>query len=265
MKARSEHMRRSLDGKVAIVTGASREIGAAMAETLAAHGCAVLAAHFGEAERAATVVERIRAHGGQALAHDADLARVEANQALVARAVEVFGRVDILAANAGLTISAPFLDTNEEQWDTLFNLNVKGSFFAAQAAARQMIAQQSGGRIVFSASVTGVQAIPGLSAYGITKAALRHMAKTLACELGPYGITVNALGIGAILNERNRNDDPDYEAHWSGVTPTGRVGLPDDVAQALLFVVSPGAAHITGQTLVIDGGWTLTSPLPPSS
>lgn len=254
-----------LDGKVAIVTGASREIGAAMAELLAAHGCAVLAAHFGEAERAEAVVERIRATGGRALAHDADLSSVAANRALIARAMEAFGRVDILAANAGLTISAPFLDTTEDQWETLFNLNVKGSFFAAQAAARQMIAQGDGGRIVFSASVTGVQAIPGLSAYGITKAALRHMAKTLACELGPYGITVNALGIGAILNERNRASDPEYEAHWNSITPTGRVGMPADVAQALLFLASPGAAHITGQTLIIDGGWTLTSPLPPSS
>lgn len=254
-----------LDGKVAIVTGASREIGAAMAEMLAAHGCAVLAAHFGEADRAEAVVERIRATGGRALAYDADLSSVAANQALIARAVEVFGRIDILAANAGLTISAPFLDTTEEQWDTLFNLNVKGSFFAAQAAARQMIAQGDGGRIIFSASVTGVQAIPGLSAYGITKAALRHMAKTLACELGPYGITVNALGIGAILNERNRSDDPEYEAHWNSVTPTGRVGMPADVAQALIFLASPGAGHITGQTLIIDGGWTLTSPLPSPS
>jgi len=258
-------MSRSFEGKVAIVTGASREIGAAMAEALASHGCAVLAAHSGEAERADAVVERIRATGGRALAYDADLSRVAANRALIVRAVEAFGRVDILAANAGLTIGAPFLDTTEEQWDTLFNLNVKGSFFAAQTAARQMIAQGDGGRIVFSASVTGVQAIPGLSAYGITKAALRHMAKTLACELGPHGITVNALGIGAIVNERNRNDDPEYEAHWGRVTPTGRVGLPTDVAQALLFLASPEAAHITGQTLIIDGGWTLTSPLPPSS
>ena len=258
-------MSRSFEGKVAIVTGASREIGAAMAEALASHGCAVLAAHSGEAERADAVVERIRATGGRALAYDADLSRVAANRALIVRAVEAFGRVDILAANAGLTIGAPFLDTTEEQWDTLFNLNVKGSFFAAQTAARQMIAQGDGGRIVFSASVTGVQAIPGLSAYGITKAALRHMAKTLACELGPHGITVNALGIGAIVNERNRNDDPEYETHWSRVTPTRRVGLPADVAQALLFLASPGAAHITGQTLIIDGGWTLISPLPPSS
>ena len=125
-------MSRLLDGKVAIVTGASREIGATMAELLAAHGCAVLAAHFGEAERAEALAERIRANGGRILIHDADLSRVAANQALIARAVDAFGRVDILAANAGLTISAPFLATTEEQWDTLFNLNVKGSFFAAR-------------------------------------------------------------------------------------------------------------------------------------
>jgi NAD(P)-dependent dehydrogenase (short-subunit alcohol dehydrogenase family) len=125
-------MSRLLDGKVAIVTGASREIGAAMVELLAAYGCAVLAAHFGEAERAEALAERLRAGGGRVLTHDADLSQVAANQALIARAVNAFGRVDILAANAGLTISAPFLATTEEQWDTLFNLNVKGSFFAAR-------------------------------------------------------------------------------------------------------------------------------------
>ncbi|NWG22524.1 MAG: SDR family oxidoreductase [Chloroflexi bacterium] len=251
------------EGQVAIVTGASREIGAAISEALAAQGCAILAAHLGEPERATALVERIRAAGGRALAHDADLSSVDANYALVARAVAAFGRVDILAANAGITISTPFLDTSEAEWDRLCNVNLKGSFFAAQAAARQMIAQRGGGRIIFSASVTGVQALAGLSAYGITKAALRHMAKTLARELGAHGITVNALGIGAILNERNLSTDPAYETHWGAITPTGRVGMPSDVAQALLFLASPGAAHITGHTLMVDGGWTLTSPMPP--
>lgn len=256
---------RAFTGKVAIVTGASREIGAAMAEALAEQGCAVLAAHYGEPHRAAALIERIRAAGGQALAYETDLSRVAACDALVDRAVTAFGRVDILAANAGLTISAPFLETTEEQWNTLFDLNVKGSYFAAQAAARQMIRQGQGGRIVFSSSVTGITAIRGLGAYGVTKAALRHMAAVLAGELGAHGITVNALGIGAILNERNLRNDSEYEAHWGAVTPTGRVGMPADVAQALLFLASPGAAHVTGHTLVVDGGWTLTSPMPPAS
>jgi 3-oxoacyl-[acyl-carrier protein] reductase len=260
----------NLHNRVAIVTGASREIGAAMAEALAGAGAAVLVAHYAEPERAAAVVARISASGGRALAHDADCSSVAANQQLVARAVAAFGRLDIFVANAGLTIASSFLDTNEADWDTLTNLNLKGSFFGAQAAARQMIAQATagpaaaggGGRIIFSSSVTGVQAVPNLVAYGVTKAGLRHMAKVLALELGPHGITVNALGIGATVNERNLRDDPDYAAHWAGVTPAGRAGQPADVAAALLFLASPAAAMVTGQTLLTDGGWTIASRMP---
>jgi len=252
----------SLRDKVAIVTGASREIGAAMAEALAGAGAAVLVAHYAEPALAEAVVARIAAAGGRALAHDADCSTVAANQALVARAVAAFGRLDIFAANAGLTIEKPFLETDESTWDTLVDLNLKGSYFGAQAAARQMIAQGSGGRIVFSSSVTGMRTVPNLSAYGVTKAGLRHMARVLGYELGQYGITVNALGIGAIVNERNMRDDPDYAAHWAGVSPVGRAGQPADVAAALMFLVSPEASLINGHTLVLDGGWTNYSPMP---
>ena len=260
-------MRMSLQGKVAIVTGASREIGAAMAEALAGAGAAVLVAHHGEGALAAEVVARIGAHGGRALAYDADLSSVEANRRMVARAVETFGRLDILAANAGLTIWGSFLDTDEAAWDTLVDLNLKGSFFGAQAAARQMIGQGRGpdgygGRIVFSSSVTGVIGAPNLSAYGITKAGLRHMATCLGVELGRYGITVNALGIGSTVNERNLTIDPDYAEHWATVMPVGRAIQPADLAQALLFLASPESAMITGHTLMVDGGWTATSPIP---
>lgn len=252
----------NLANSVAIVTGANREIGAAMCETLAAAGAAVFAAHYGEPERIAATVERITASSWRIVAHEADLRHVVACQELVARAVEAFGRVDIFAANAGMTINAPFLETDEATWDTLFDLNLKGAYFGAQAAARQMIAQGDGGRIVFSSSVTGMRAFAGLSAYGITKAGLRQMAQLLALELGPHRITVNALGIGAILNERNLADDADYAAHWAATNPAGRVGYPNDVAGALRFLVSPDAAWITGQTLVVDGGLTVTTLLP---
>lgn len=256
-----------LEGKVAIVTGASREIGAAMAEALAAAGAAVVVAHYGEPERAAQVVARIQGAGGQALAVDADLSDIAANAELVARAVAAFGRLDIFVANAGLTLWSPFLETTPAIWQTLVDLNLKGSFFGAQAAARQMVAQGRdrhgyGGRIVFSSSVTGIQAIPNAAVYGMTKAALRHLARELAVELGPHGITVNALGIGATVNERNLRDDPAYAEHWAALIPTGRVGEPQDAAQALLFLVSPAAAMVNGHTLVLDGGWTATSPLP---
>ncbi len=257
----------SLQGKVAIVTGGSREIGAVMAEALAGAGAAVVIAHHGAPELAEAIVARIRSTGGQAVAYQADLSGVADNQRLIAQAVEAFGRLDIFVANAGLTMWGPFLQVDETTWDTVVDLNLKGSYFGAQAAARQMMAQRasgdpSGGRIVFSSSVTGVVALPNCSAYAVTKAALYHMAKVLALELGGSGITVNTLGIGATVNERNVRDDPDYETHWAEVIPTGRCGQPADAAAALLFLVSPEAGMVNGHTLMLDGGWTTVGHAP---
>ncbi|MGH2524348.1 MAG: SDR family NAD(P)-dependent oxidoreductase, partial [Anaerolineales bacterium] len=237
----------SLTGKVAVVTGASREIGAAMAEALAARGAQVMVAHHREPELAQAVVARIQAAGGAALAHDCDCSQVSETRAMVERAVREFGRLDVFVANAGLTMWAPFLEYPEDYWDTVIDLNLKGSFFGAQAAAQQMVRQGGGGHIVLSSSVAGIQAIQYLSAYGISKAGLRHMARSLALELGPHHISVNALGIGATLNARNLNDDPEYDAHWGGVTPAGRAGRPEDAARALLFLVDN--PYITGTTL----------------
>jgi 3-oxoacyl-[acyl-carrier protein] reductase len=259
----------SLQGKVAIVTGGSREIGAAMAEALANAGVAVVVAHYNEADLAEVVVSHIRAAGGRAVAREANLAQVAENRELVAGAVEAFGRLDIFVANAGLTTWGSFLDVEEAAWDTIVDLNLKGSFFGAQAAARQMVAQQTqgedsnyGGRIVFSSSVTGVVALDNCSPYAVTKAGLRHMATMLGFELGQYGITVNALGIGATVNERNLRNDPDYESHWAGVIPTGRCGQPEDVAAGLLYLVSPEARMVSGHTLMIDGGWAQVGRVP---
>lgn len=250
-----------LDGRAAIVTGASREIGAAMAEALAARGAAVVVAHRDEAALADETVARIRARGGTAVAHDADCADVAANRALVARAVACFGRLDVFVANAGLTVWGPFLEYTEAAWDTVADLNLKGSFFGAQAAARQMVAQGSGGAIVFSSSIAGTRAMPFLSAYGTTKAALRHLARSLALELGPHRIAVNALGIGPTVNARNLLDDPDYEARWGALSPAGRAARPDDAARALVYLVDN--PYVTGTTLIVDGGWSVAAPTPP--
>jgi 3-oxoacyl-[acyl-carrier protein] reductase len=257
----------SLKGKVAIVTGGSREIGAAMSEALAGAGATVVVAHYGAPELAGAVVARIHAAGGQALALQADLSSVVGNQQLVAQTVEAFGRLDIFVANAGLTMWVPFLQVDEATWDTVVDLNLKGSYFGAQAAARQMVAQWAAGdaqgsRIVVSSSVTGVQALPNCSVYAVTKAGLCHLATVLGLELGQYGITVNALGIGATANERNARDDPDYEMHWAAVIPTGRCGQPEDAAAALLYLVTPEARMINGHTLLIDGGWTTVGLAP---
>lgn len=247
---------RPLSGRVAVVTGASHEIGAAMAEELAWRGAAVAVAHHGAPELARALAGRIRAAGGGAIEVDGDLSLVDDNRRLVERTVEELGRLDVFVANAGLTRWAPFLDVDEETWDTVVDLNLKGSYFGAQAAARQMAEQGDGGRIVFSSSVTGTLAIANASAYAVTKAGLQHMARVLALELGAHGITVNALAIGATVNERNLADDPDYAEHWADVLPTGRAGTTGDVAAALGFLVSPGAAQVTGHTLTVDGGWS---------
>ena len=248
--------------RVSIVTGASRELGAAMAIALGEPGTAVVVAHHGEPELADDVVARIRSSGAEALAHDADLSTVSANEQLVAFAVGELGRLDVFVANAGLTRWAPFLEVDEATWDTVVDLNLKGSYFGAQGAAQRMVAQGDGGRIVFSSSVTGMVAIPDASAYSVTKAGLAHMARVLALELGPHRITVNALAIGAIVNERNLRDDPDYATRWAGVIPTGRVGQPEDVAAAVRYLASEDAAMVTGHTLTVDGGWAAVGDIP---
>ena len=149
------------------------------------------------------MVAGIRSDGGVAHAFDADLATVGANRELVDFAVDELGRLDVFVANAGLTRWSPFLEMDEATWDEVVDLNLKGSYFGAQAAARRMVAQGDGGRIVFSSSVAGIVTAGNLSAYGVTKAGLAHMARVLAVELGQHGITVNALAIGATVNERN--------------------------------------------------------------
>ena len=253
--------------KVAIVTGTNREIGAAIVVGLAQAGFAVLAAHYGEADRVQIMLEQLRNQGFQVESFEADLTVVENNQRLVARALELWGRLDVFVGNAGLTVHVPFLETTENQWDTVIDLNLKASFFGAQAAARAMIARDRNpdgpaGRIIFSSSVTGVQAIPKLAAYGISKAGLIHMAQTLGTELGRYGMTVNALGIGATLNERNLQDNSSYESDWASVIPVGRVGTPEDVAQAVVWLTSSAAAMVNGHTLMIDGGWSAAGRIP---
>lgn len=255
-----------LKDRVAIVTGASREIGAAMALALAREGAAVVVSYFSEPDRAEATADRIRAIGGRAITCRADTSKVADNFALVAAAVEAFGRLDIFVANAGITKFGRFIDYSEATFDMVANLNFKGSFFGAQAAAQQMLKQprdEYGGRIVFSSSVVGITAVPGMAAYGATKAAINYLAMALAAELSPYGITVNSIGIGATTNERNLRDDPNYAENWGRILPIGRALTPEDSAAALLYLVSPAASAVTGITLPVDGGHALQSPTPP--
>src|SRR4051794_15453787 len=251
-----------LSGKVALVTGAGTGIGYGIAVQLGAAGAAVLVGYNRDEVGAQRAVAAIEQAGGRAAAAQVDIAVIDSSREFVQRAVDEFGRLDVACCHAGITSWGKFLDYTEEAFDAVVNTNLKGTYFLAQAAARQMVAQGGGGRIVVTSSVTGNQAVEYLSAYGMTKGGLQMLVRNLVLELSPHGITINAVAPGSIVNERNLRDDPTYAEGWATVVPLGRAGLPADVAAAVLFFASDAAEWITGTTLVVDGGWTAYSPTP---
>lgn len=251
-------------GKAVLVTGAGAGIGYALCRAFAGAGAMVALNDIDPALGHAAAqqindalgVERTYPYAG-------DVANVETVRAMCQDFMKRAGRLDVVIANAGITNYGEFLTYTPEAFDRVTEVNLRGSFFTAQAAARLMIGAHIPGRIILMSSVTGIQAHLNLGCYGMTKAAIQMLAKTVALEVGKYGITVNAICPGATLTERTLRDDPRYESNWAGVTPTGRVGYVEDIVAAALYLASPEARHVTGQTLVVDGGWTIQSPLPP--
>ncbi|MDQ6608303.1 MAG: SDR family oxidoreductase [Bacteroidota bacterium] len=246
--------------KTAIVTGAGQGIGFEICRQLAAEGANVLLNDINE-ELANEAVLKIQQENGVCLACAGDSGDEAFIQKMVAKSIEQFGRLDVVIANAGITLFGDFLTYSPKSFYNVLRVNLGGTFFLAQAAANQMKTQQGGGSILFTSSVTGHQAHKSLAAYGMTKAALEMLAKNLVIELSPYKINVNTIAPGATLTERTV-DDPHYEATWSRITPMGRPATTKDIADAALFLVSDKAKHITGQTLIVDGGWTAVSPSP---
>ena len=245
-----------------IVTGAGEGIGCEVARQFCAEGAAALLNDILPG-RAAAAAERISAEtGARCVARPGDVADVDVARGLVAEAVAQFGRLDVCVCNAGLTSWGDFFEYAPADFERVVSVNLRGTYFLAQAAARQFREQGGGGRIVLMSSVTGHQAVPYLSAYGMTKAALEMLARNLVLELSPHGITINCVAPGAVITPRNLKDDPDYEATWAGLTPLGQAIQVEDIAQAALFLASPAAGKITGQALVVDGGWSCTSPIP---
>jgi glucose 1-dehydrogenase len=246
--------------KVAIVTGAGQGIGLEIARQLAHEGAHVVLNDV-DLSLAEAEAKKIQQEKGICLPMAGDAGDTAFIQFMIDEAVKQFGKLDIAIANAGITLFGDFLEYTPDDFFEVMKVNLGGSFFLAQIAARQMKQQGNGGRILFMSSVTGHQAHKNLSAYGMSKAALEMLAKTLVVELSEYGITVNAIAPGATLTERTAND-PDYDKTWSKITPIGKPASTQDIANAALFLVSPQSGHITGQSLVIDGGWTSVSPSP---
>ncbi|MBS1918119.1 MAG: SDR family oxidoreductase [Bacteroidetes bacterium] len=246
--------------KVCIVTGAGQGIGFEICRQLCLQGASVLLNDIDEA-LTAEAVSRLKTGTADCIGMHGDAGDVAFIQQMVDKAVTEFGKLDIVVANAGITLFADFFEYTPDAFSKVMRLNLGGSFFLAQAAAKQMKQQKNGGSILFMSSVVGHQAHKNLAAYAITKAGLEMLAKNLVIELSPFNITVNAIAPGATLTERTL-DDKDYEKTWSRITPIGRPATTLDIANAALFLVSPNARNITGQSLVIDGGWTSISPSP---
>ena len=250
----------TVQNKIAIVTGAGQGIGLEICRKLAKAGASILLNDL-DPELAGKAQEKINSEGGTCLAVPGDSSDLAVIRRLVNTAVEKFGKLDIVIANAGITLFGDFFTYSPEAFYRVLQVNLGGTFFLAQAAADQMKRQESGGSLLFMSSVTGHQAHKNLAAYGMTKAAIEMLAKNLVIELSEYRINVNAIAPGATATERTL-EDAAYEKTWSRITPMGRAATVTDIAATALFLVSDEAKHITGQTLVVDGGWTSVSPSP---
>lgn len=246
--------------KTAIVTGAGQGIGLEISRRLALAGAKVVLNDI-DAGLATKAAGFITAEGGACIPVAGDSSDPQLIRQLIDTALAESDRLDIVIANAGITLFGDFFTYTPEAFSRVMQVNLAGTFFLAQAAARQMKEQPSGGSLLFMSSVTGHQAHKNLAAYSMSKAAIEMLAKNLVIELSAFDINVNAIAPGATLTERTL-EDKDYESTWSRLTPMGRPGTVSDVANAALFLVSEGAKQITGQTLVVDGGWSAVSPSP---
>jgi 3-oxoacyl-[acyl-carrier protein] reductase len=241
----------NLTEKVALVTGGSRGIGAAIAKRLAADGASVAITYAKDASAASAVVKAIEAAGGKAFAIQAEAADTEAIKAAVEKTIATFGRLDVLVNNAGVAIPKPFEETTLEEMDRMININFRGTMAATQAALKHM---KSGGRIIMIGSCVGERLLtPGLVAYSATKGAVKMFTQGLSREVGGRGITVNNVQPGPIDTDLNPAAG-DWATPQKAVTALGRYGQVNEVAALVAFVAGPESSYITGTNLTVDGG-----------
>jgi 3-oxoacyl-[acyl-carrier protein] reductase len=244
-------MSKKLEGKIALITGGSRGIGAAIAKRLAVDGAKVAITYTKGADAAASVVKEIERAGGKAIAIQADAADAGAGKAAVEKTVASFGRLDVLVNNAGTAIPKTFEETTVEEIDRVLNINVRGVFLATQAALKHM---NKGGRIIMIGSSVGERVlVPGLVPYAATKGAVKMFTQALSREVGSRGITVNNVQPGPIDTDLNPATG-DWAVPQKAVTGLNRYGHVDEVAALVAFVAGPESSYITGANLTVDGG-----------
>jgi NAD(P)-dependent dehydrogenase (short-subunit alcohol dehydrogenase family) len=252
-----------LNGRTAIVTGAASGIGRAIAVRYAAAGAAVLVADINNSSpwHGGEPTERlIRESGGTAEFLECDLADGAAVEAAFDRAVERFGRIDIVVNNAAVSAGKSLVDTSDEEWEHVMGVNVTGVFTLCRSAVRHMLTQpprgEVRGRIINITSQHGIVAAPEDVAYGVSKAAVAQLTRQVAAGYATDGIVCNSIAPGKIVTgPLERNSDPEWRAYWTSRTPWPRLGRPEDVAGAALFLAGDDATYVTGANLMVDGGW----------
>lgn len=246
----------NLEGKVALVTGASRGIGREIALELAREGCNIAVNYSGSEAKANEVVDEIKGLGREAIAVQCNVSDSDAVQAMVKETIGQFGSVDILVNNAGITRDNLLMRMKEAEWDDVININLKGVFLCTKAVTRQMMKQRSG-RIINISSIVGVSGNPGQANYVAAKSGVIGLTKTTARELAPRGITVNAIAPGFISTDMTDQLPEDVRNEMLKQIPLSRFGDPQDIAKVVTFVASESASYMTGQTLHIDGGMVI--------
>ena len=254
---KGENMKK-LEGKVAIVTGSDRGIGRGIALSLAKEGCKVVVNSHKNVKEGNEVVSEIKNIGSDAIFVVADVSNERHVRNLVDKGARKFGKVDILVNNAGILVMGTILTLTEKDWNRQMDVNLKGNFLCTKYAAQQMIKQGKGGRIINISSIAGLVGFAGISAYCASKGGVTELTREAALDFAQYGITVNAINPGVIQTDMTKGmlDDPATKKNFMDNTPIGRVGKPEDIGNAALFLALDESSFITGHNLVVDGGWT---------
>jgi len=254
-------MDKLLKNKKAIVTGASSGIGKGIARVLAREGADIVFTYRNNKAGAEATSKELQSYGGRVLAVKADIVQTKDIDIMLATGIDFLGGLDVLVNNAGITSKYPFLDITESEFDELFNINCRGTFFCAQRAARYMKAH-GGGNIINISSLSSRASTEGFSAYASTKSAINKFTETAAIELAPENIRVNAVGAGWVPVESEKQMNEEEKKRGLYHLPIGRFGLPDDIGEMCAFLASERAGFITGQTFFADGGQTCLLSIP---